>query len=329
MAITGVGGFFGGRNRLRKPAGVDVIFTTDESGSMAPFVDFVNASSTIVSLENALIREKVGVLVPNRYNKSSMQTLYESSAGRTWELGSDIVANPPSWQNWAATGFRWGASQEDVTGAAYRIANTVYPYGFDTTNNPATNGSVFDNSNSARRFRKNASQIMIAASDEQNAAVQYFPEDVYARITDVETFIRYIGVSRIEIRYTGSLPDEYVATTATFGIVFSSPTVWKLVLRPLITSSLPRNVPIFLDANSNQISFYANSNLLIQDTSASGPALILPNLNDPGQRVNTPKLARGTIGAVYDILQFLEPNGPAVFGDSLGQTLGRYLYGLE
>jgi hypothetical protein len=315
MPITSVGGFFGRRTRQRKPAGVDVIFATDLSGSMGPLVDFIDQTATAVALEAALLAENVGILVPNRYCKSSMQNM-SVAAGIPWQFGSDILATPSIWENWTTTGFRWGSSQEDVTGSAFRIANTGFPYGYDTSNNPASNGSVFGPTYPDRAFRGNASQILIASSDEQSGQPMYFTNDVYARITNPQTLLRYVGVSNIRIDAPiGGLDG------LPFGIVFTSANTWKLIVRPFVGTD-----PIFLDVDRNNVAFYTDGNNLITDTSASGATLI----NAGGEQlVNTPKLARGTSGAIYDINQFFGSNGPEVFGKSLGLVLGRFLYSLE
>lgn len=329
MPITAVPGFFSRRSRQRKPSGVDVIFTTDQSGSMGPLVDFINQSATVVALETALLAENVGVLVPNRYNKSSMQNLSTSAGALTWVQGSDLLVTPTLWNGWTATGFRWGQSQEDVTGSAFRVANTLFPYGYDTTNNPATNGSVFEEGTVRALRRSNAAQIIIAGSDEQDGATQYHTTDVYTRITAPETSIRYVALSSIGIALTpGLIPPAIAAETKIFGVVFTTPSTWFVILKPNVGASIDNNTPLYYSFPSSNFSFftqYGSEPATSIDSSSSGPILTTGSF----QVANTAKMARGTGGALYTISQFFEANGPTVFGGSLGLVLGSLLFELE
>jgi hypothetical protein len=332
MPITATPGFFGKPSRQRKPAGVDVVFTTDFSGSMGNLISFINQTSTILSLEDALIAENVGLLIPNRYSKSSMQNQFRSATPRSlyWELGQDIINDPTIWNNWANSGRRWGASQEDVTGSVFRIANTGFPYNYDTTNNPVTNGSPFSSDDPLLALRNDATTIVIAGSDEQTSATQYHTDLVYSQITSPAANLRYVALSSVRIEVT--IPQELLNKVAVFGVVFTSPTIWKVIYRPLldVPEPLPPGTPIFADFSSTTVNFFDNIDQPINDTSASGPIIINPSTSSGFvQCVNTPKLARGTAGAIYDIDQFNQPNGPEVFGKSLGLVLGRFLYELE
>jgi hypothetical protein len=330
MPISSVPGFFGSKARQRRPAGVDVVYATDFSGSMNPFINFINDQATIAELEQALIDEQVGILVPNRYCKSSMQSMFvDGNTGLSWQFGSDILASSAIWEDWESTGFRWGASQEDVTGAAYRIANTEFEYGYSTSEVPASNGSVFGPTYGERSFRPEATQILVASSDEQSGGnINYFKDEVYDLITDSRKNFRYVAVSSIQIQKT--IPPELAGKVVPFGIVFTSPAVWKIIYRPLVgvPDALPSGEPVFGDVSPNDVQFFANGNQIL-DTSASGD-IELPNATAFfAQVINTPMMARGTQGAVYDIGQFNQPNGPPVFGKSLGLVLGRFLYDLE
>lgn len=305
MPAGGVPGFFGENKRNRRPVGLDMTFIYDTSGSMGNVNSFIRSLSTAQRIELALRDQVVGIEQPNRYSQSRMDSELVFASGR-WVEGSQILSGINNWSNPSSTNIGTGNDIEDVTGSAAAIA----------VNN--------------RGYRDGIQRIILSFSDEQGGANLDTSDAAITALTSPATGQIFIGASGAILTISPAPPGAPVgAQWEPFGLVYTTQTTGVAIYRNTSTNAVQyANVPI-ADTQWEATSFSSGLGTGVF-FDVTGP-LINSNQGTGSsnyQRVNTPRLAYLTGGAVYDVNKMLSTASLDAFGTSIGAVLGSLLYEL-
>lgn len=305
MPAGGVPGFFGKNKRNRRPVGLDMTFVYDTSGSMNDVNNFVRSLSTAERIEFALRDQLIGLEQPNRYSQSRMDVELSFNSGR-WIEGDQILSGQNNWSSPATTSIATGNDTEDVTGSADALAT------------------------GARGYRDGIQRVMLSFSDEQGNTFLDTSDDAITSLTNPATSQIFIAASGAILTISPAPADAPAgAEWEAFGIVYTTQTTGVAIYRNTNTNDVQyANVPI-ADTQWEATSFPSGAGTgAILDV--TGP-LINNNLGTGStnyQRVNTPRLAYLTGGAVYDVNKMLNTDSLDAFGTSIGTVLGSLLYEL-
>lgn len=305
MPAGGVPGFFGENKRNRRPVGLDMTFVYDTSGSMGNVNSFIRSLSTAQRIELALRDQVVGIEQPNRYSQSRMDSELVFASGR-WVEGSQILSGINNWSNPSSTNIGTGNDIEDVTGSAAAIA----------VNN--------------RGYRDGIQRIILSFSDEQGGANLDTSNAAITALTSPTTGQIFIGASGAILTISPAPPDAPVgAQWEPFGLVYTTQATGVAIYRNTSTNAVQyANVPI-ADTQWEATSFSSGLGTGVF-FDVTGP-LISSNQGTGSsnyQRVNTPRLAYLTGGAIYDVNKMLSTASLDAFGTSIGTVLGSLLYEL-
>ena len=301
----GVPGFFGRNKRNRRPVGLDMTFVYDTSGSMDNVNNFIQSVSTVRRIEFALQDEFIGVEQPNRYSQSEMDKELELSAGR-WATGPEILGSGSGWSTADDTNIDTGSSIEDVTGSAVSLAE------------------------SDRGYRAGIQRVMLSFSDEQGNATLDTSDDAITALTDPQDGQIFIAASGLILTISPAPAEAPVGGDwEAFGLVYTTQTTGVAIYRNTVTNAVQyANVPI-ADTTWEATSFSSGQGTGVF-FDVTGP--LISNSQGTGssnyQRVNTPRLAYLTGGAVYDVNKMLNTDSLDAFGTSIGVVLGSLLYEL-
>ena len=301
MPAGGVPGFFGENKRNRKPVGLDMTFVYDVSGSMDEVNLYIRALSTVRRIEFALEDQQIGFEQPNRYSQSAMNDEFEFDNGNRWVTGQQVIAGSVGWSTPQDTNIATGNDIEDVTGSAAELALN------------------------SRGYRQGIQRILLSFSDEQGNA----DLDTSNR---AETVLTSAANGQIFIAASGALltiqnPPTTNPDLEPFGLVYTTQTTGVAIYRNTTTNEPEYfNVPI-ADTTWEATSFSSGLGTGVF-LDVNGPLINTNQGTGSGnyQRVNTPRLAYLTGGAVYDINKMITSETLDAFGRSIGEVLGSLLY---
>lgn len=199
MACNSLPVFFGKKARSILPPGLDVTFMTDFSGSMQPYIDFITAETLVVSIENELRSQGIGLISPNRYSYTSGGR--QSGATTLASIERQVIVDGVS--------ERWGRGDDFLSNSV------VVP-------TPTATGGDFENmglgyniiSSNNRDYLQLNERVVIAGSDEQSYSTAFAVAPTYPH--------RYIGVHTVTLAISEPAGPNPIPSGALIGFVYTT-----------------------------------------------------------------------------------------------------------